>query len=240
LAKQQQLWEQYRAQLEALQGRKLNFDLEKRDQYTASNGWHVDDYRTELPAEPPGPPLPDGSFAAAKKMLREYRFPDPSIITGIFVPEEPLERRVMLLRGRFLWMTFYFGVKVGAVIDERVEGEQGAEQRWGFTYQTLEGHMERGQMTFTVSKYLLSGQVAFRIHAFSQAADIPNPIYRLGFHLFGRRLQVRFAHRALERMRELVEQELTAGKQPDAGPPIKTTGAEPEAAKELEKARGQD
>lgn len=232
---EQALWEQYRDQLEALRERKLNFDIEKRDTYTAENGWHVDDFRTELPAEPPGPPQPGGSFEAAKKMLREYRFPDPGIITGIFVPDVPLDQRVMLLRGRYLWMTFFFGVKVGAVIDERQEGERGPEQVWGFSYQTLEGHMERGQMTFTVRKFLESGQVAFRIQAFSQAADISNLIMRLGFRLFGRRLQMRFVHRSMRRMRSLVEQEISAGPPPaDHGPPIKPAAAEPAAAEKMD------
>jgi hypothetical protein len=232
---EQALWEQYRDQIEALHGRKLNFDLEKRDTYTAENGWHVDDFRTELPPEPPGPPQPAGSFEAAKKMLREYRFPDPGIITGIFVPDVPLDQRVMLLRASYLWMTFYFGVKVGAVIDERQESERGPEQVWGFSYQTLEGHMERGQMTFTVRKYLQSGQVAFRIQAFSQPADFPNPILRLGFRLFGRRVQLRFVHRSMNRMRELVEQEISAGPPPaDHGPPIKPAAAEPAAAEKMD------
>lgn len=232
------LWEQYRDKIEALAKLELNFDLERRDEYTAANGWHVDDYSTELPPEPPGPPLPDGSFAAAKKMLREYRFPDPKIITGIFLPDVPLARRVMLLRARYLWMTFYFGVKVGAVIDERRDGDRGPEQVWGFTYQTLEGHLERGQMEFLVLKYLETGRVAFQIHAFSQPAAIANPILRLGFRLLGRRLQVRFARNALTRMRELVEQELSAGAPaPAAGPPVRSAGADAAAAEKLDEVK---
>lgn len=205
---EQKLWEQYKEQLEALRGRKLNFDLERRAEFTTANGWHIDDHRTELPPEPPGPPLPDGSWAAAKRMLIAYRFPDPQIITGIFVPDQPLQERVMLLRGRAFWMTFFFGVRVGGIIDERREGEGGPQQVWGFNYQTLEGHLERGQMDFTVIKFLTTGQVAFRINAFSSAAEIRNPIIRLGFRLFGRRVQLRFVKRSLKRMRRLVEEEL--------------------------------
>jgi hypothetical protein len=47
--------------------------------------------------------------------------------------------------------------------------------------------------------------VEFRIHVVSRAARIPNPIVRLGFRLFGRRQQVRFARRACERMACLLE-----------------------------------
>ena len=46
--------------------------------------------------------------------------------------------------------------------------------------------------------------MAFRIHAFSQAGEINNPIVRLGFRLFGRRVQLRFINNSLRRMRQLV------------------------------------
>jgi hypothetical protein len=39
----------------------------------------------------------------------------------------------------------------------------------------------------------------------SRAARIPNPVVRLGFRIFGRRQQVRFARRACERMACLLE-----------------------------------
>ena len=53
-----------------------------------------------------------------------------------------------------------------------------------------------------------SGAVEFRIHAFSRAATIRNPLVRLGFRLFGRREQIRFARHACERMSQLVTAEL--------------------------------
>jgi uncharacterized protein (UPF0548 family) len=234
------LYEQYRARLEALRELPLNFDLERRDQFTAANGWHVDDMQTELPPEPPGPPLPDGSWEAARKVLREYRFADPAIITGIFVPDSPLEERVMLLRGRAFGLTFWFGTRVGAVIDERRQGDGGEQQVWGFNYRTLKGHLERGQMEFTVVKLLESGQVAFRINAFSQVGEIANPIVRLGFRLFGRRVQLRFINRSLERMRRLVAEELGAARPARAaephpeGPPVRPVSADTKAAAKAE------
>ena len=243
---EQPLYEQYRARLDALHALPLNFDLERRDQFTAANGWHVDDMQTELPPEPPGPPLPDGAWAAARKVLREYRFADPQIITGIFVPDAPLEERVMLLRGQAFGLSFWFGTKVGAVIDERRTGKDGEEQQvWGFNYRTLKGHLERGQMEFTVIKLLESGQVAFHINAFSQAGEIANPIVRLGFRLFGRRVQLRFIHRSLQRMRRLVAEELglpqgkkTTEAQPD-GPPVQHASTDTKAAEKVEQLRDQ-
>jgi hypothetical protein len=204
------LYEQYRAQLEALAALKLNFDLERRHEYTEANGWHIDSYAVDLPPEPPGPPLPNGSWAATKRVVMEYRFPDPRIVTGIFAPDQPLDKRVMLLRARFLCFNFFFGVRIGGVVDQTVPDEAGPKHVWGFNYQTLEGHFERGQMDFAVTKWLESGRVAFTIHAFSQAAPIANIFYRIGFRLFGRGLQRRFARRALARVQELVAEELAS------------------------------
>lgn len=231
------LYELYKAQLEGLRSLPLNFDLERRSEYTSANGWHVDDVQTELPPEPAGPPVPGGSWEAAQRVLREYRFADPGIITGIFYPDQPLEGRVMLLRGRFLWMTFFFGTKVGAVIDERSEGPDGARQVWGFNYQTLEGHLERGQMEFTVIKWLATGQVAFRINAFSSAAAIRNPLIRFGFKLFGRHVQLRFINNAMRRMQRLVTEELATGvvqRDPDDRPEVAPASADARAQDKVE------
>ena len=57
-----------------------------------------------------------------------------------------------------------------------------------------------GQMDYQVWKWLDDGSVEFRIHVVSRPARIPNPVVRLGFRIFGRREQVRFAKRACERM----------------------------------------
>jgi uncharacterized protein (UPF0548 family) len=234
------LYQLYQDRLAALKDLPINFDLEKHDQFTVANGWHIDDVQTELPPEPPGPPVPNGSWETAQRILREYRFADPSIITGIFVPDTPLEQRVMLLRGQAFGMTFWFGTKVGAVVDEHRQGEKGEQQVWGFNYRTLKGHLERGQMEFTVIKWLATGQVAFRIHAFSQAGDIPNPIIRLGFRLFGRRVQLRFIHQSMKRMRRLVADELGRAPQDRAreqGPPVIPAGADSQAAAKVEHIR---
>jgi len=88
------------------------------------------------------------------------------------------------------------------------DGRQAAV--WGWSYRTLEGHLEAGEMAYEVRKWLDTGEVEFRIHAFSRTAQISNPVVRLGFRLFGRREQTRFARSACERMRRLTEAELAA------------------------------
>jgi uncharacterized protein (UPF0548 family) len=238
------LWETYKDRIEALSDAKLNFDLERRHEYTEANGWHIDEYEADLPPEPPGPPIPNGPWRAAQQIMREYRFPDPGIITGIYFPDRALEERVMLLRGKFLFFSFFFGVKIGGVTNEVQETPDGPAHVWGFNYQTLEGHFERGQMTFETVKWEQSGRVVFRIHAFSQRAEIPNPIYRLGFMLFGRRLQRRFARRSLKRMQRLVQEQLAADIKREPVPasgatPVQPVSAEPGAQQKLQEVKEQ-
>jgi hypothetical protein len=109
---------------------------------------------------------------------------------------------------------------------------------WGFNYQTLKGHLERGQMEFSVSKWLESGQVAFRIQAFSSAGEIRNPIVRLGFRLFGRRVQQRFINRSLARMRQLVAEDLAAGtpqSHAEDAPPVQPVSTDQKATEQAER-----
>jgi hypothetical protein len=200
------LWEVYRARLEAYTNAEVNYDTTRQSEYTSETGWRIDDYATDLPPEAPGPPAEAGSFAAAQEVLRRYSFPPPDLITGIFQPEGPLEKRIMLLRAQFLFFKFWFGVKVSGVSDEaRRDTPAGPERVWGYGYRTLEGHFERGQIDFTIHKNLNTGAVQFRVHAVSQLGQIRNPIYWLGFRLFGRLLQRKFARESLKRMRTQVE-----------------------------------
>ncbi|WP_201983984.1 DUF1990 domain-containing protein [Hymenobacter rubidus] len=206
------LWEQYRARLDAYTNAKVNYDFSRQSEYTSATGWRLDDYATDLPAETPGPPEAADSFAAAQDVLRRYAFPPPDLITGIFNPDGPLENRIMVLRAQFLFFKFYFGVRVSEVTDEQArDTPNGPERVWGYGYRTLEGHFERGQIDFTIHKNLNSGAVQFRIHAVSQPGRIRNPFYWVGFKLFGRRLQRKFARESLRRMKELVAAKL-AGK----------------------------
>ncbi|MBF9223180.1 DUF1990 domain-containing protein [Hymenobacter ruricola] len=205
-------WEQYRARLEAYTDAKVNYDFSRQSEYTTETGWRLDDYAADLPAEAPGPPEAHGSFAAAQDVLRRYAFPPPDLITGIFKPDGPLENRIMLLRAQFLFFKFYFGVRVSGVTDEAArETPTSPERVWGYGYRTLEGHFERGQIDFTIHKNLATGAVQFRIHAVSQPGRIRNPFYWVGFKLFGRRLQRKFARESLRRMKEMVTAALATG-----------------------------
>jgi uncharacterized protein (UPF0548 family) len=200
-----------RRALKALRDRTFNFDPDQREQFTTANGWHVDDYLQPLPPEPPGPPAPGGSFEVAQRLLRDYEFADPAIVRAVYATDSPLERRDMLLEGRFYGLRFHFGVRVGGLVDEELAAGGRPLRRWGWSYRTLQGHLEMGQMDYEVRKWLDSGQVEFRIHAISRPAHIPNPVIRLGFRVFGRRVQRRFARHACQRMARLTAARARAG-----------------------------
>jgi uncharacterized protein (UPF0548 family) len=192
-----------RRALEALRDKAVNFDPDQREHFTTANGWKVDDYLQPLVPEPPGPPVPGGSYEVAQRLLRDYEFADPAIVRASYAEDSPFERRDMLLEGRFHGLRFHFGVRVGGLVDEELAVDGRPVRRWGWNYRTLQGHLEMGQMDYEVRKWLDSGEVDFRIHAVSRAAHIPNPVIRLGFRVFGRRVQRRFARHACLRMARL-------------------------------------
>ena len=231
-------WTAYADRLDAVRAGRLNFDDGRA--YTEAEGWHLDTYDVDLVPEPPGPPLPPGdagaSWAVACGLVRDYAFPDPDLVTGIFSPDDPLPGRPMLLRARFLFFTFWFGVRVGDEVDEVRETDGGRVWAWGYDYATLEGHFERGRITFEVLKEEATGRVRFHIDAYSKPDRIRNPFYRVGFKLFGRRLQVRFAESACARMQRFVREELAARRAGGAAPDRETVEPAPPPSAEAERA----
>lgn len=195
----------------------LNFDPRQHDMSRPESGWHVDDYRQPLPPEPPGPPVPGGSWEAARRLVRDYQYADPAIIREICRPGPPRPGQDMLLEARFYGLRFYLGLRVGGVVDTTIELDGRRARVWGWNYQTLKGHLERGQMDQEVRKWLDTGEVEFHIHVFSQPASTPHPIVRFGFLLFGRYMQLKFYKRARRRMKTLTTAAIAAH-QPEHGP----------------------
>lgn len=200
--------ERARAALLALHDKGLNFDPPGRGVDLEASGWRLDHYCQPLPSEPPGVPVANGSWEKARQLMLAYEFADPKIIRAVYEDDSPLAGRDMLLKARFWGLSFYLGVRVGGIVDEaRDLGGRGVRV-WGWGYRTLQGHLEAGQMDYEVWKWVDTGQVEFRIRAYSRAAAIPNPIVRLGFRLFGRREQLKFARHACQRMAKLTADEL--------------------------------
>jgi uncharacterized protein (UPF0548 family) len=196
--------------LDQLHDKPLNFDLGD-GRFGRGEGWLSDDYCQPLPPEPPGPPVPGGSWEVARGLMRDYEFADPSIVRAVYHPDRPLDQRDMLLEARFYGLRFRFGVRVGGVVDETREVDGRRVRVWGWNYRTLQGHLEMGQMDYEVWKWLDTGDVEFHTCRFSRRAKVANPVVRLGLRLFGRRQQVRFARRACERMAALTRAGLRAG-----------------------------
>jgi uncharacterized protein (UPF0548 family) len=183
-----------------LRGRGYNFDPRRLRELIAEEHWHHDDRRQPLPPEPPGEPVPGGSFERARALMRDYAFAEGSAVHAIFEADAPLEGRDMLLIGRFVGFDFRLGVRVGEVVDEtRVEDDRPLRV-WGWNYRTLRGHLERGQMSYEVWKWLDTGAVEFRIAAVSHRARVGNPLVRIGFALLGRREQLKFYRHTCEVM----------------------------------------
>ena len=204
--------------LDELHDKGLNFELADRHRFRVSDGWLADDYCQPLPSEPPGPPVPGGSWEVAQRLMRDYEFADPSIVRAVYHPDRPLQERDMLLEVRFYGLRFRVGVRVGGVVDETREVDGRKVAVWGWNYRTLQGHLEMGQMDYEVWKWLDTGEVEFHTCRFSRRARAGNPIVRLGVRIFGRRQQVKFARRACERMARLTTAALERSDS-DAGVP---------------------
>ena len=111
---------------------------------------------------------------------RQYEFADARILRGVYRADSELLGRDMLLEGRFFGLRFYLGVRVTGVIDE-TGPDDGPERVWGWCYQTLEGHLEQGRLSYEVIKDLATGQVAFRVAGYSRRAPIAEPRRPAGF-----------------------------------------------------------
>jgi uncharacterized protein (UPF0548 family) len=202
-----------RRALERLHAKRLNFDPERLHRLEPQDAWHVDDYCR---------PLPAGSFETAKLLMTDYEFADPAMVRATYDSDAPLAGRDMLLQIRFLGLRFHVGVRIG---DEIVDEERTIDGRrahvWGWSYRTLEGHFERGQMDYELRRFLDDDTVEFHIHAVSNLAPVRNPFVWLGLRLFGRREQVRFARRCGERMAEFTSDLLHRGpaSSPHRSPP---------------------
>jgi uncharacterized protein (UPF0548 family) len=178
----------------------------------------MDDYRRDLPSEAPGEPTANGSFESARRLLNDYEFADAKRVRASYDEEAPLLDRDMLLEIRYLLLRVRVGVRVTQIFDELRDVDGHPVRIWGWAYQTLEGHLERGQMDYQLWKWLETGAVEFRIHAVSEMAEVRNPLLYLGFRLVGRREQIRFARRCGERMEELVRRSIQDGPRAEPRP----------------------
>src|ERR1700753_2362439 len=169
--------------LGSLRDREVNYDPARAPEDGSPEGhWHVDSSATLIGREPAGDPRP------------------------VYRQDQHLLGRDMLLEGRFFFLRFYFGVRVTDVCDETRDTVRGRERVWGWSYQTLQGHLKEGRITLEVIKNLGAGQIAFRGTGYSRAAPIPDSLVRFGFRVFGRHTQTRYYAAVQSRLYQLVQQ----------------------------------
>jgi uncharacterized protein (UPF0548 family) len=203
--------------LRRLRDTPVNYDPSALNLAHPPAGWHVDDRRQPLAPEPPGEPIPAGSWEIAKWLISGYEFADPSLVRAFFDRDAPLAGREMVLELRALGLvSVHVGVRVVDVYDEVRELDGRRARVFGWAYRTLRGHVEQGQMDWMVWKWQDSGAVEFRIRAVSRPAPIPNPVIRLGFLLLRGHERRVFLDSTDRRMRELTALALASDSPADA------------------------
>jgi uncharacterized protein (UPF0548 family) len=200
----------------------VGFNFDPRT-LSESAGYSTTDVRHPLPAEAPGDPTPGGSWEISRGLISDYAFADPSTVRAHYDTSAPLMGRTMVLELRALGVFRVFvGVRIIEVIDETREVDGRPVRVWGWTYGTLRGHVESGEMSWQTWKWLDSGDVEFRVHALSRPSRIRNPFTAVGFRVVGPHERKTFLHDAGERLNRLIEQRLlgpgTLNPQPAIGP----------------------
>jgi uncharacterized protein (UPF0548 family) len=194
--------------LAALARAPVNFDAPDFDSLVAAEGWRVDDMIEPLPHEGSGPPVEGGSWRVARKIMDEYQLADPGVVSAFYDREAPMPGRDMLLKIRFAGLPIWVGVRIGEVYEETLELDCHQAHVFGWSYRTLEGHFEQGQMHYELWKWLDSGDVEFRLRAVSRPAAHGPLLPRTGFRLFGRTHQLRFYRQVCRRAKRLTEAQL--------------------------------
>jgi uncharacterized protein (UPF0548 family) len=206
-----------RARLRRLHTTPVNYDPGALDLQHPPAGWRIDDRCQPLPSEPPGDPLPGGSWETAKRLLSGYEFADPSLVRAYYDRDAPLEGREMVLALRALnLVSVHVGVRVVDVYDAVRERDGRRARVFGWAYRTLKGHVEQGQMDWMVWKWHDTGAVEFRVRAVSRPAPIRNPVIRLGFLLLRGHERRVFLDSTDRRMRELTALALASDSPADA------------------------
>jgi hypothetical protein len=160
--------------------------------------WTARQLRASLGQEPPGPPLPDGTFARVSRAIQVYRFADPRITRGTFDPDRPLLGREILVEARTLLLRLLVGLRIGEVTDQTSD----AESRYGIRLDTLAGHVLDGAEWIEVVKDHRTGEVWLRIAARWRPAPLPWWM-GLGLRVLGRTVQARWRRQAVRRLRAL-------------------------------------
>ena len=178
------------ARLSGLSAVDRNFDPAVKD------GWSAHRSSAIVAREAPGPALEGGAFRRLCHAVADYEFSDPSIVTAHFDADVPLEKRRLLLELKVLGLRY-----LCAAVVMKVRDESNDKSTWfGFRYDTLQGHIERGEEWFLLTKTHATGDIRFEISARWRAGDFPNWWSRVGFAGLGHHYQKQWHMRAHRRL----------------------------------------
>jgi uncharacterized membrane protein/uncharacterized protein (UPF0548 family) len=163
-------------------------------------GWRVEHSEAIVGRELPGSPAAEGLFERAKQALDTYAFSDPTIVEAHFDPASPLLGRRMLLELKVLGLHYLCGVEVVDVKDDHDDHTSA----FGFRYDTLAGHIERGGEWFVVTKDHATGEIRLCITSRWRLGDMPNAWTRAGFRVLAPYYRALWLRRAHERLRALL------------------------------------
>ena len=175
--------EELRQRVERLASAEMNFTAVEGEM-TGEHGWHHYHSDAVIAREPPDA---DVCFERARVALANYQFSDPNIVVAHFDPKGSLLGRRILLEIK-VWGLRY----LCAALVTDVRNEPGV---YGFRYDTLRGHIERGMEWFLLRKDA-DGAIRFRIEARWQRAEMPNWWSRAGFAILSGYYQRKWHRRA--------------------------------------------
>lgn len=194
--------EALKARLDRLGSVPLNFEAIEGDM-SPDTGWHHYYSEAVIAREPDS----GARFERARVALANYQFSNPDVVTAHFEPTTPLLARRLLLEIKVLGLHYLCPAVVNKVRDD--------PNAYGFRYDTLEGHIERGVEWFLLTRDEI-GDIRFRIEARWQRARLPNWWSRVGFTLLSGYYQRRWHRQAHLRLSLLAHYGSTRAPRPDA------------------------
>lgn len=173
--------EELAERLDRLSSASVNFNGAE-EALTGEHGWNHYHSEAVIVAQ-----SDETSFQRARVALANYQFSDPGIVVAHFDPKGALLGRRILLEIKVFGLRYLCPALVSHVRDE--------SSVYGFRYDTLEGHIERGMEWFLLTRDA-QGAIRFRIEARWQPGDMPNWWSRVGFSVLSGYFQRRWHRRA--------------------------------------------
>ena len=175
--------EELRVRLDRLATVPTNFEGTE-EELSGERGWHHWHSEAVIAREADAS---DVRFARARVALANYQFSDPRIVVAHFDPRGALLGRRIILEIKVFGLHCLCAAVVTQVRDE---GDV-----FGFRYDTLDWHIERGMEWFLLTRDE-HGDIRFRIEARWQRGVLPNWWMRAGFAVLAGYYQRKWHRRA--------------------------------------------